>query len=39
MVTLRLFETIIGKNDSTAIDRLAIDYLKNRGYHAKNPGI
>ena len=38
IVTLRLFETIISKKDPTAMNILVLAYLKDRGYHAKNPG-
>nr|CAB3244298.1 protein FAM160B1 [Phallusia mammillata] len=38
IVTLRLFEVILFKPDSTAIDSLILRYLKDRAYHAKNPG-
>uniref|UniRef100_H2YX74 FHF complex subunit HOOK-interacting protein C-terminal domain-containing protein n=1 Tax=Ciona savignyi TaxID=51511 RepID=H2YX74_CIOSA len=38
VVTLRLFEAIIGKKAPEALDWLVLRYLKDRGYHANNPG-
>lgn len=38
IVSLQLFETVLRKNDSMAMDELVIKYLAERGYHASNPG-
>jgi len=38
VITLRLFETLLSKSNQVPLERLVVDYLKDRGYHAKNPG-
>ena len=37
-MSLQLFETVLRKNDSMALDELVLRYLNNRGYHLENPG-
>jgi len=38
VITLRMFETLISKSSPKPLQRLVLDYLTDRGYHAKNPG-
>uniref|UniRef100_F6SVI8 Protein FAM160B1 n=1 Tax=Ciona intestinalis TaxID=7719 RepID=F6SVI8_CIOIN len=38
VVTLRLFEAIIGKRAPEALDWLVLRFLKDKSYHANNPG-
>ncbi|CAK8682922.1 FHF complex subunit HOOK interacting protein 2A-like [Clavelina lepadiformis] len=38
IVTLRLFETVLGLSNSIALDRLILKHLQHRAYHVKNPG-
>ena len=39
VITLRMFETLISKSSPKPLQRLVLDYLTDRGYHAKNPGL
>lgn len=38
IMSLQLFETVLRKNDPTALESLILRHLKDRGYHMENPG-